>query len=68
MPRFEVYYISKLSKHVGNFEAANEAEAFEMAEQGDAYQGIGGPCHQCSDGLGDPDDGEFVAFEMEPGQ
>jgi hypothetical protein len=66
MPRYKVYFITKLSKHVGSFDAASEDDAIEMAAEGDAYQDIGGACHQCTDNLGDADDGEFIAFEDKP--
>lgn len=61
--KYDVFYITKLSKYVGTFEAESEAAAEEMALEGELYQGIGGACHQCTDKLGDAEDGEFVVSD-----
>lgn len=63
MPKYNVYLITKISKHIGTFSAKTEAEAIDMAERSDEYQNIGGLCHQCTDALGDEDDQEFVSFK-----
>ena len=46
MPKFEVYGLLTGSKYLGEFEAATEAEAIEMAlASGKNHVSL---CHQCS--------------------
>lgn len=56
MPKFNIYGIATISKHVGTVEADTKEEAEEKAWKELANEMHISICHQCSRGMGDTPD------------
>ena len=62
MPKYRVYGLMMCSKYLGEFEADNQDQAQEMAENSE--ENHVSLCHQCSRDL-DISDYSFQQFEVE---